>query len=134
MSIKKDNLYKVVSEEFAASGKPSKNPKFTLHMRVGKFPTPKPDLNLIREKIRSKSLTQNEVAKLAGVKRQVVSDFLRNRLYKKSPAQDKLIRWLYENGFEDCFPKKDRHICVCPDCGAKHRAVLSFRKKNKGDK
>ena len=81
----RENLYKLGSEELSTSQVPSKYPKFAPHVRVGILPTSKPDPNTVLRVLEQKKLTQNKVANLAGVKRQVVNDFLRGRIYKNSP-------------------------------------------------
>lgn len=130
MSINKADLYKVVSEEFEQSEKVPKSRDSNSLLRVGKVPTSKPDLNLVLTEIKRKYGTQAKVALLAGVRKEVVKDFLHGRIYKKSPAQEKLILWFFNNGFEECFPKKEKnHICICPHCGAKHRAAKPFKKR-----
>lgn len=126
--IGKENLYKIESEEFTASRRASKNAKFTPRESVGKLPTSKPDQNHVLGVMRQNNLSQNKLSKLAGVRRQVVNDLLRGRFYKKSPAQEKFILWLFKNGFEDCFPKKEeKHICVCPHCGSRHKIISPIK-------
>lgn len=102
----------------------------TSHVRVGNFPSGKLDPNLVRGKIERGARMQKEIAYAAGVRKEVVKDLLKGRFYKKSPPQEKLIHWLFNNGFEDCFIKKERQkkiSCVCPHCGSKHKTIFPIK-------
>jgi hypothetical protein len=123
----RENLYKIVSEEFSMFLSRPSDAVTSSHMRVGNLPTVKPDPKLVREKIERGARMQKEIAYSAGVRKEVVKDILKGRFYKKSPPQERLINWLFKNGFEDCFPKKEKPLkvaCSCPHCGSRHKTNL----------
>jgi len=126
------DLYKIESDEFLQVEYPSKLPPKTPINDVKKKLTSKPSHLTVIDRMKGLGLNQNKIAKSADVKRQVVNNFLKGRFFKKSSPQNKLILWLFNNGFRDCFIKKGKEkriTCTCPHCGAKHRAITPFKKK-----
>jgi hypothetical protein len=127
MAIKLTDLYKIESDEFLAVETSHRTPPKTSGNSVGKVSTSKLDLLTLTGSL---SVSQNKIAKLAGVKRWVVNHLLKGRHYKNSSPQQKLIEWLFNNGFRNCFKTKEKAAsCTCPHCGAKHRAVPLFKRR-----
>jgi predicted XRE-type DNA-binding protein len=75
----------------------------------------------------SNELKQVSIAKLVNVKKQVINNFLKGKILKKSESQNRLTVWLLENNLLALKTVKPRAKCQCPDCGAVH-----IKKQTKG--
>jgi len=77
----------------------------------------------------SNELKQVDIAKLIGIKKQVLNNFLHGRILKNSEPQNKLILWLLENNLISLKKTKPRTKCQCPDCGKIHIKSHPFKIK-----